>query len=485
MAIAAGEKEGADMRQRVTAVAIALLLLPISAAAGKPPPGAVAVTLTTQNLHWRLSPMPPVRFGPLRRIRTIAVRDTSRYQRIWGFGAAMTDTSAWLLYDELRPARRARAMAELFAGSGIGLRYLSLPVGASDFTATGVPYTYDDMPAGQTDPTLSRFSVAHDRRYIFPALRQALVVNPAILILARPWSAPGWMKANDALDDVDFAGQLLSGDYGAFAHYLVDFVEAFTRAGVPIAALTPENEAHTSSLYPGMDLDEDTFLLRYLAPALRAARIHPRVYGLDGSGFEAGLNMITGPVRSVIAGVAWHCYQGLQQMSVLHDASPTASLVMDECSPRVAYYPTAETVIASLRNYAQAVDLWNLALDPAGGPKQPVPGCDNCQAVVTIDERTHRARLTLDYYQLGQASKFVQRGAIRIYSDRWVSDFPASGSIGVTEGLDNVAVRNPDGTRVLVAYNNSAAPVRFQVAWHRRGFAYRLAPHATATFEWN
>jgi glucosylceramidase len=159
---------------------------------------------------------------------------------------------------------------------------------------------------------------------------------------------------------------------------------------------------------------------------------------------------------------------------------------MDECSPGIVSYPTAETVIASARNYAQAVELWNLALDPSGGPKQFALGCIACSGLVTVQESTGSATLNLNYYQLGQVSKFVQRGAVRIASDRWVSDFSnADKTYGVTPGLDNVAFLNPDGSKVLVAYDNATQPVRFQVAWNGEGFVYTLDPGATVTFIWN
>ncbi|HTP20974.1 MAG TPA: glycoside hydrolase family 30 beta sandwich domain-containing protein [Solirubrobacteraceae bacterium] len=451
-------------------------------------PGNVAVWLTTAGLREALSPMSPVSFTPLDpAIPTIQVSDATRYQRIIGFGAAMTDTSAWLLYDESPPSVRALAMAALFGPSGIGLNYVRVPIGASDFTATGVPYTYDDVPAGDADPSLGQFSIAHDEAYILPALRMMLALDPTVEILASPWSAPAWMKANDALDDLGYAGVLEPQNFDAYADYLIAFIRAYAQAGVPIAAITPENEAHTAAMYPSMDLDEDGFLTQNLVPTLRAAGLSTKVYGLDGSGLQYAEGMLSDPtVSSAIAGIAWHCYAGLEQMSELQAIDPSASMIMSECSPGATAYPTAETVIASLRNDAQAVDLWNLALDPADGPKQQAPGCDHCTGLVTVGEKSAGASLNLNYFQLGQVSKFVQRGAVRIGSDRWVSDFVgADGSYGVTPGLDDVALENPNGSKVLVAYDNSTQPIEFQVAWSGEAFTYTLARGATVTFMWH
>lgn len=398
----------------------------VSAAVGAAGADPVGVTLTTADLHAALSPEPPLAFGALySAMATIHVSDGVQYQGIRGFGAAMTDSSAWLLYDELTPGGRQAAMRALFGRCGIGLDYVRVPIGASDFTATGVPYSYDDMPSGESDPALTRFSIAHDEPYVLPALRAMLALNPSVEILASPWSAPGWMKANDALDNVAYQGSLLPQSYQAYANYLVRFIQAYAAAGVPVADITPENEAGTPTQYPSMTLDEDTFLTDYLAPTLQRAGLPTAVYALDGSGYAGASEMLSGPVRDSIAGVAWHCYAGLEQMSALHAIDPAASLIMDECSPGVVSYPTSETVIASVRNYAEAVELWNLALDPAGGPKQQVPGCLNCSGVLTVSDRTRSATLNLNYYQLGQASKFVQRGAVRIASD--------SGCLGLLE----------------------------------------------------
>lgn len=449
----------------------------------------VSVTLTSANLRRALSSMPALRIGRIRRDeRTIWVDAGVRYQPVVGFGAAMTDTSAWLLYDELPAATRANVMAALFGSDGIGLNYVPVPMGASDFTVWGVPYSYDDLPAGQSDPALADFSIAHDDAYILPALQMMRRLNPSTNVFAAPWSLPGWMKANDALDNVAYSGALLRSDFAVAADYYVRFIQAYAQAGVPVSAIAPINEGGTPSEYPGMDLDDEPgFITGYLVPALRAAGLGTAVYDLDGTGFSNEEQWLANPAyRSTIAGTAVHCYAGLAQMSQLHEMNPAGSLIMTECSPGVVSYATSEIAIAGLRNFSQAVILWNLALDPHGGPKQQVPGCTPCDGLVTVNESNHRARLNLSYYELGQVSKFVRRGAVRIASTRWVSDYVSSSGLdyGVTPGLDNVALENPDGSKVLVVYDNSLRPIHFQVAWDGRGFTYTVGAGATVTFTW-
>src|SRR5260370_442591 len=109
------------------------------------------------------------------------------YQTMQVFGGASTGPSATVLY-RLSPAARAATMRSLFDPvTGDGLDYLRQPIGASDFVATA-DYTYDDLPAGQTDYAQKHFSIAHDQAQILPLLRQAEAINPHLQIIATPCS---------------------------------------------------------------------------------------------------------------------------------------------------------------------------------------------------------------------------------------------------------------------------------------------------------
>jgi glucosylceramidase len=189
--------------------------------------------------------------------------------------------------------------------------------------------------------------------------------------------------------------------------------------------------------------------------------------------------------------MAWHCYAGnVDEMSSLHALAPRLAEVVSECtSGRLTPGPPAQLEIAAARNWAGAVVLWNIALDPRGGPVEPPNwGCGGCIGLVRVDERTHQYRLSRDYYQLGQASRYVRPGAVRIGSNTFVSDqntyLRRRGSY-TTPGLDDVAFLDPDGTRVLLAYNSGRSPVRFAIRWRGSYFTYTLAPGSMATFRWS
>jgi O-glycosyl hydrolase len=427
--------------------------------------------------------------------RAVNVDTRIRYQRVTGVGAAMSDTSAWLIYDELSPAVRSRLMGELFGSSGIHLAFTVVPMGGSDFTATGQPYTYDDVPAGQADPALASFSITHDEAYLLPALRQMLAIDPQVRVFAAPWSAPAWMKANDALNDLGLLGTPLPADFRALAGYFVKFIQAYGSEGVSISAIAPANEPNAPAPYPSMSFPEPMearWVAANLAPALAAAGLDPDIYGYDAVWESAGYaqQLISSPAGADLRGIAWHCYHGAPTiMSTIHDLAPSMDELVSECSPGLGPFPVTEVLIGAFRNWASAVMLWNLALDPSGGPVEPPnAGCVRCTGLVTIDETSHRAALLPSYYQLGQIGKFVEPGAWRVQSPGFVSYFQQPGPIPrehVTAGLDDVAFLNPDGSKVLLAYNTSWATIPFTVNWSGRSFTYALAPRATVTFRWS
>jgi glucosylceramidase len=268
----------------------------------------------------------------------------------------------------------------------------------------------------------------------------------------------------------------------------VKFIQAYQAQGIPIDDITMMDEPHTLSPWPGTALmvsDQIPFLAQNLAPALAAAGLTPHIYGLDDTEIADAQTMLQSPAAPDITGSAFHCYQGMGQMSTLHYEFPTKDIIENECSPGITPYSTGEVAIDATRNWASSVQLWNLALDPDGGPVQPPNyGCGGCTGIVAVDENTHATTYGLNYYQLGQVSKYVQPGAVRIDTNRAVADYADATGYGVTPGVDNVAFQNPDGSKVLVATNNSPAAVKVAVDWHGQYLNWTLWPGAMVTFTW-
>jgi glucosylceramidase len=443
----------------------------------------VEVALTTPGLHQALAVQPSLTFtsSTAASATEIAVDPAQRFQSIDGFGAAMTDSAAWLLETQLPAAERDRVMRQLFdPKQGIGISFLRVPLGASDLARNH--YSYDEMPHGARDPGLAHFSIEHDKAEILPALRQALALNPAMSVMLSPWSPPGWMKTNDSM----IGGSLRDDASADFAAYLARSVVAYEKAGVPVKYLSLQNEPlYETKDYPGMLMPaaQQTKLIgSYVGPAL-AAIGHPAAilaYDHNWDHPEYPLEILSDAVASpYTAGTAFHCYGGeVPAQSAVHEKFPAKGLWMTECSGGTwqkgdILAVTAQLLIESTRNWSKAVVLWGLALDQKNGPN--AGGCDTCRGLVTIDRSTTPARpiFTADYYAIGHASRFVRPGAVRIGS----TDFGRT-------SLETVAFQNSDRSIALIVLNNASVARQFTIAWRGKRFTSALPPGALATYLW-
>ncbi len=484
---------------------------------------AVQVTQTDTGLNQLMAKRPGAALTNLQPtgIPEIPINPHDQAQTFEGLGAAMTDSSAALIEDDLQPATQTALMAALFGGPGtrnalnlppIGLTALRIGIGAPGAMTVGPPYSDDDLtgttttntgntttsstPAQPTDPTLSQFAIApSEQQLVIPALEQALAVNPDLMILASPWSPPAWMKSNDALGNPDGDATLLPADDGSYAQYIVDFIKAYAADGVPVTAITPQNEpseGDVSTIYPGLTLpetDEATLISQYLAPALRNAGLTTAIYGFDQNWSYAtyATQLASGPADADLAGIAWHCYFGSPAaMSDVAQLDPTEDQIVSECSPEIRPAGTPESLISSLRDGASRFIVWSVALDPDGGPIQPGNDCSGCRGPITIDEDSDAVTARPEYYRLGQLSAFVQPGAVRLQTPNFVTyGTNAAGIETVSAGLDDVAFENPDGSMVLVANNTSTAPITFAVTTGTRSFTDTIPAGAMTTFRWS
>jgi glucosylceramidase len=445
---------------------------------------AVSVWETTADQSRLLAPQTGAVFAPggSSAAQTITVNPSTTYQSMTGFGASLTDSSAWLIANS--PQRNA-IMAKLFdPNSGIGLDFLRQPVGASDFARS--VYSYDDVAAGQSDLTLANFSIAHDNAYILPVLQQALQLNPAATVMATPWSPPGWMKSGGSM----IGGSLIASDYQVYANYLVKYLQAYKAAGVPVSLLSPQNEPEYSpSSYPGSTLSaaaETSLIANNLGPAIKNAGLTTGILAYDHNWDDTAYpSAILGNAAAAqyVAGIAWHCYAGNPSaQTTVHNAAPNKDAYFTECSGTQSAntantfsdsldWQTENLIIGSTRNWAKSVVTWNMALDPRGGPSM---GCSTCTGVVTVDNSAGTAAYNAEYYVLGQAAKFVKPGAVRLDSNTF-----GSGNV------EDVAFRNPDGSTALIVLNADASNARtFGVSQSGQSFTYTLPAKAVATFTW-
>jgi glucosylceramidase len=418
----------------------------------------------------------------------ITVDENTKYQQFVGGGASMTDTAAYLLGSSgaISSSTQSAVMNALFSPTeGIGLDFLRNPMGASDLARYN--YSYDDMPAGETDPTLANFSISHDLTDILPLTKEAEELNPNLKLMMTPWSAPAWMKSNDSFTD---QGYLESQYYAAYAQYFVKTIEAYQAQGVHVDYVSPSNEPDCCSgaNYPTMAWTGsglDYFAANDLLPALHSAGLSTKVLALDWNWSDYAsygateVNDATVRDDSLFGGVAWHGYDegSAAEQSTVHNEYPSIGTFDTEHSGGawIANQQSEDmsNIIDYTRNWGSTVTKWSLAVDQNDGPNNG--GCSDCTGLITVhdgDSESGQVDYTIEYYDMGQLTKFVLPGAYRISST-------------ASPTVPNVAWINPNGSKALIAYNGSTSAAPISVNWGGESFTYTLPAQTSATFTWS
>jgi len=408
---------------------------------------------------------------------TITVDETSPFQSMAGFGFTLTGGSAQLLM-RMAPAARAALLQELFAcdAAHIGVSYLRVSIGSSDLNDH--TFSYDDLPAGQTDPTLTHFSLAPDQADLIPVLRQIVALNPAMNTLGSPWSAPTWMKDNHQTR----GGRLLPEYYEAYARYFVKYLQGMQAEGITIGAVTPQNEPLHPGNNPSMLMfatNEALFIKHHLGPALQKAGLRTKIicYDHNADRPDYPLTILNDPeARPYVDGSAFHLYAGqIEALDRVHDAYPKKNLYFTEqwigapgnLAGDLGWH-VDHLIVGATRHWCRTVLEWNLANGPNQQPHTE-GGCDRCLGAVTIsgDQVVRNSA----YYIIAHASKFVRPGSLRLASN-------------TVDGLANVAFKNPVGQTVLIVLNRKSIPAAFNIRAHNQVLSATLPPASVATYVW-
>ncbi|MFC9694153.1 RICIN domain-containing protein [Kribbella sp. NPDC056951] len=462
---------------------------PTAQAAGE----QVNVYLTTtndsagQNVTRGLQQQTPINFGPAGGTanQTVTVNENTTYQSWEGGGASFADSSAWLLNSSntITAATRNQVMKDLFDPvNGIGLSFVRNPMGASDLARFN--YSYDD-----TCCDLNDFTINHDLADVVPLTKQARQLNPSLKVMGSPWSAPAWMKDNNKFTN---RGWLKAEYYPMYAQYFVKYVQQNAAQGNRIDYVTVQNEptccgtdntGYASMNWNGAGLLN--FTKNHLFPAFRAAGITTKVMVLDynwGNYNDLGsVPLADAGLRNdpLFGGIAWHGYGGdVNLQTQIHNQYPAVNAYMTEHSGGT-WIPNQQVedmnnLIDYTRNWDKSWVKWGLALDQDHLPYVGA-GCNVCTGLVTVQRGGSRAGQvdkTVEYYTMGHLTKFVRPGALRI-------DSSANNSV------KNVAWKNPDGSKALIAFNTTGGSQSVRVNWGSQSFVYTLPTKTSATFVWN
>ena len=407
----------------------------------------------------------------------IDVDTTQTYQTIDGFGFTLTGGSAYLI-NLLNATDKTNLLNEIFGNgaNSIGISYLRLSIGASDLNAS--VFSYDDLASGHTDMNLDSFSLSKDTVDLLPILKQIVAINPAIKIIATPWSPPVWMKDNNST----IGGSLQTQYYDVYAKYFVKYIRAMQANGIIIDAVTPQNEPLNPGNNPSLSMtaaEQTNFIKNNLGPAFQSAGLTTKIiiydHNCDHPEYATTILSDAG-ANAFINGSAFHLYAGdISALSTVHSAFPGNALYFTEqyTSSTGNFggdldWHLKNVIIGSMRNWSRIALEWNLANDPTFNPHTP-GGCDQCKGAVTLSGTVTR---NVGYYIVAHASKFVPAGSVRIGSN-------------ITGGLQNVAFKTPSGSKVLVVENDGTSATTFNIRFKNKWTATTLPAGAVGTYIWN
>jgi glucosylceramidase len=407
----------------------------------------------------------------------IEVDDTQMYQSVDGFGFTLTGGSAQAI-NQLALSKKQDVLQELFGmnSNSISINYLRISIGASDLNSS--VFSYDDMPTGQTDVNLTNFSLTPDAQLI-QLLKDILVINPSIKIMAAPWSPPVWMKDNSS----SIGGSLQTQYYGVYANYFVKYIQMMQQEGIHIDAITPQNEPLHPGNNPSMLMlapQQAEFIKNYLGPAFQVAGLTTKivVYDHNCDKPEYPITVLSDSAANpFIDGSAFHLYAGdVAALTTVHNAFPNKNVYFTEQYTASTgsfegdlKWHIKNVVIGSMRNWSKTALEWNLANDASYGPHTD-GGCTTCKGAITVTGSFSLER-NVGYYIIAHASKFVPSGSVRIASTQ-------------TNALNTVAFKTPLGKKILIAVNDSATPSLFNIKYNGKWVAVSLEAGAVGTFIW-
>ena len=409
---------------------------------------------------------------------TIEVDESKSFQTIDGFGYTLTGGSVQVI-NQLNAQKRQDLLKELFdtTENSIALSYLRISIGASDLDA--MPFSYNDLPNGQTDINLEKFSLARNKNDVIPMLKEILAINPNIKIMATPWSPPVWMKDNNSF----VGGSLQPKYYGVYAQYFVKYIQQMKNEGITIDAITPQNEP----LHPGnnpsllmLASQQADFIKNHLGPAFKAAKVTTKIvtYDHNCNKPEYPIEILNDPeANPYVDGSAFHLYEGdISALTTVHNAFPNKNIYFTEQYTASTgsfdgdlKWHLKNVIIGSMRNWSKTALEWNLANNASFGPNT-IGGCTTCKGAVTINSSDSFTR-NVGYYIIAHASKFIPAGSSRI-------------STNISGNLNNVAFKTPSGKKVLIVENDGNSPESFNIKYNGNWITTSLEAGSVGTYIW-
>jgi glucosylceramidase len=442
----------------------------------------VQTYVTAQNTAHRLSALPEQTLGQTVNVlplpHSVIVDPSVRYQEIEGFGGSFTEAAA-LTFLTLPEAQRAELLRAYFDPmAGLGYTLCRTHIGACDFSLGN--YSYAEV-AG--DVELQHFSIKRDYQALIPMIKAAQQAAPEpFRLLASPWSPPAWMKTND---NMCYGGKLRPEYRAAWALYYCRYLEAYAREGIPIWALTLQNEPMAVQTWESCIYEPEEardFIRDYLGPTL-AAHDHGNIPLLTWDHNRDQMVEWVKPTlddpeaAKYVWGTAFHWYVAdkFDNLQTLHDAYPDKKLLFTEgCQeggPHHNEWAVGErygrSILNDLNRWTVGWIDWNLVLDERGGPNHVG---NFCSAPILVDTQKGELQYQPSYYYIGHFARFIRPGARRILSAT------------SHDALQATAFENKDGSIVVIVLNLTDQDVPFVLKLRDQSLAAESLPHSIATY---
>ena len=470
---------------------------PASAAAASaftPTPAAfrTSVDLSTEMGAVAMTPFAAIQSLPG---TAIYVDPTETYQQMFGAGAALTESTCYVLAQNCTPAQRKALLTMAFGTDGFSTARIC--IGSSDYTWRGTSgyYNYCDADDG-TDVTLPNFTIAKDMEYIIPVLREALAINPRLKFIASPWSPPKFLKNTGSLLGT-YNGTLstflgTAANYSTHSTFIVKFLQAYQAAGIPIWALTMQNEPNAGpATYPGCVWTgvQMAAFADVLGPAMAKAGFgHVKILtgdmnwqnatGYSGASGDLVTNVwADATAAGYVSGAAYHGYStsGQHEFELSRAKNNLNKEIhfTEFCqygamsNLKVLQQHLGNAILGSIRAGANSVTFWNLFLQPINGSAiyQPfAPAYATIPPCVTVSTDGNATAVKgPSYMALAHLTSVMKPGAKRCKST----------SFGVGESdlvVQNVAFTNPDGTTGVLLFNNATTTQSVSIVDGPTGF---------------
>jgi glucosylceramidase len=407
----------------------------------------------------------------------IAVDENKSMQKMEGFGYALTGGSATLI-NQLPSNKKTAILKEVF-GPGVnnlGVSFIRISIGASDLDAN--VFSYCDLPAGETDIALKHFNLSQDTLHLIPILKAALKINPNLKIMASPWSPPVWMKSNNN----SMGGHLLPQYYETYAQYFVKYIKAMAAEGIPIFAITMQNEPEHGGNNPSLLMEaneQKVFLRDYLGPQFKKANIKTEIALYDHNADHPNypISILDDPKAKMFASAtAFHLYLGEEAaLSKVYEAHPDKKIYFTEQWTGAKsdfagdfLWHLEHIVIGTINNWSSAVIEWNLAANSKYEPHTP-GGCTECKGALTIQGEDITRNVS--YYIIGHISKFVPAGSMRIESS------------SSAEAIKTTSFITPHGKKVTIL-SNTGNSNNIILKNKQQSFTINLPAGSVSTIVW-